>query len=1056
MSPRNLFTTLAPLLLAGCFGAEPEGIAPAAAAATTVKMDFMHRPLPEIPLPNDVATRYDATSATGRRINASMVAPTLLERRTRSLMDTVDGWGVFQPITIPFTGPLDVASILSAHRDDRYDFSDDVVYLVDIDRSSSEFGKLQHLDIGNGNYPVVLEDVNKYWKNDPRGWTLSVLFEEADEDKNGNGLLDRGEDEDADGVLDRPNYLPAELLPNKAWPDRDDLAGRADALMSFYEQETNTLILRTLVPLRERTTYAVVVTRRLKDASGKPVGSPYPYINHLSQSEALAPLPEILPAGLKLEDVAFAFSFTTQSVESQMVAVRDGLYGHGVQAHLGRDFPVDTLTLAKTRDPASFPNMKNPYILYQEQATEVLKVIAEQFKGGAVGAVSVDLVIGHQPYLDYYVVGSFESPQLFERTDAEGNPLELNLQSWPPDLDRVPAPARSEKVHFWISVPRKEVSARGKGQPAPVVVFGGGYTGSRVELIATAGFFARYGLAVASIDYPSHGISIGEFEEKLAKAIAETYGLSPFVEAMLKGRSADQNKDGIRDSGADFFTGYVFHTRDMLRQTAVDFMQLVRILRSFDGKRRWEYDPGKTGQKGLAGDFDGDGKVDMGGSGPIRMMGGSLGGISSLLVGSLEPGVDTIVPISGGAGLLDIGIRSLQAGVPEAFLLRAMCPLYVGTLDAKSGEMTLETIIPDLNDKAEITFATASGVRPGDTVVVENLANRERGCGLVSAQGTMRVSVQSDQGDATRLLFYSGDVLHGKDCKLVDGAQPRLTIDTFGQEVKFQGETIDKGSPLVALASGLGFRRATPGFRRFAAFGSIATDPGDPAVYLRHLQREPLTYPGTGESTGAHALIITTTGDMAVPASTGVTAGRVAGIIDYLNPDPRYGRPVNQQLIDTYAVEAASTIRRFVNAGGQAVNLDVDNFSQGQDYWGAEVPRLDPPLRIGLDRTDPLGGKSAALFALCDAEGSHFFNEPGKLTGQLREDCKKKCTRTGGEDPCGCDVLTTFDDGMFLLNMSASYVASGGKTISTDLCMSRDDCPGRPALPKDRDKSTLP
>ena len=36
--------------------------------------------------------------------------------------------------------------------------------------------------------------------------------------------------------------------------------------MPFYEKQTNTLILRPLVPLHERTTYAVVVTRRLKDA----------------------------------------------------------------------------------------------------------------------------------------------------------------------------------------------------------------------------------------------------------------------------------------------------------------------------------------------------------------------------------------------------------------------------------------------------------------------------------------------------------------------------------------------------------------------------------------------------------------------------------------------------------------------------------------------------------------------------------------------------------------------------------------------------------------------
>ena len=113
-------------LLGGC-GHEPTGLFPSESAATTVVMDFYHKPLARIPLPNDIATRHDPTSATGRRINASVVASIQFERRTREMMDQLDGWGIFQPITIPFSGPLDVGSILAAHRDSTYDLSDDVV-----------------------------------------------------------------------------------------------------------------------------------------------------------------------------------------------------------------------------------------------------------------------------------------------------------------------------------------------------------------------------------------------------------------------------------------------------------------------------------------------------------------------------------------------------------------------------------------------------------------------------------------------------------------------------------------------------------------------------------------------------------------------------------------------------------------------------------------------------------------------------------------------------------------------------------------------------------------
>ena len=52
--------------LAGCFS-DREGIARATAAETTVKYDFFHKPLPEIPVPNDLATRPDDSSPTVRR-----------------------------------------------------------------------------------------------------------------------------------------------------------------------------------------------------------------------------------------------------------------------------------------------------------------------------------------------------------------------------------------------------------------------------------------------------------------------------------------------------------------------------------------------------------------------------------------------------------------------------------------------------------------------------------------------------------------------------------------------------------------------------------------------------------------------------------------------------------------------------------------------------------------------------------------------------------------------------------------------------------------------------
>jgi pimeloyl-ACP methyl ester carboxylesterase len=1040
----------ATLLLAGCMGDGAGGIAPAQPAATTVKMDFLHKPLPEIPLPNDIATRYDPTSATGRRVNASMLAPTGFESRIRELIDGLDGWGVFEQITIPFTGPLDVSSILAGHRDIDYDLSNDVLYLINIDRSSPEFGRVHHVDLGEGNYPIVLEEIDKYWKNDPRGWTESLAFEEEDEDLNDNGVLDPGEDTDGDGILDKPNYLPGKK------PDRDDLGARADALMGFYEAQTHTLLTRPLIPLRERTTYAVVVTRRLKDAQGRPVGSPYPYVNHASQTAALSILPEVLPQGLEIDDVAFAFSFTTQSIQSHIQAVRDGLYGHGVQAHLGQNFPAEVAGLEKLKDPEHFKQMKNPYVMYAEQFAGMYDLILSEVDGKDPASTGYKALVDAQSYVDFHAIGSFKSPQLFMRNDDAGNFLGLNDQSWPPDLDRVVAPTRDETVYFWLIVPRKEVSPRGQGKPAPVIILGHGYTSSRFEAVAFGGFLARQGFAVLAIDCPSHGLSINAAEEAMVKGYADSFGLLPMVEAALKNRALDMNHDGQRDSGGDYWTAYMFHTRDQVRQSALDYMQLIRVFSAFDGKNKWSIDVNGDGvANDIAGDFDGDGVVDVGGTADYHMTGGSLGGIMSLMVGGIEPKLTSIMPIAGAAGLGEVAVRSRQGGVPEPVWLRLMGPLYVGTPDEENGTTKLETIIPDLNDRKELHIGDATGVSAGDTVVVENMVNQKRGCGYVDPEGRFRVAVESDLGDETRLLFYRGEVITGEDCELKQGIVPYLTFDTLQQNVFFQGKTVDSGTKLHALAEGLGLRRAHPKLRRFSSLTQLVLDPGDPVSYARHYQLEPLVY-ATGEQTGTHTLMVPTVGDMNVPVSTGVTAARAAGLLDFLRPDPRYGKSANQVLIDEYVLEATDRTKRFTDSSGNGVMKDVDDFSGGKDRFGSEVPRLSPPLRVGVGRVDRLGGASAMLLPISSATGTHGFDRPGEMADDARKQCEKDCPDKTGENPCGCKTREYFDIGHFMFNLMGDYARSGGKKLEIRSCYSRDDCPDMAKPPDARDVDTLP
>lgn len=1056
----------------GSCAQESEGLAEATPAQTTVKMDFFHKPLPEIALPNDIATRYDQESPTKRRINASVIAPTGLEARIRERLDRLDGWGVLMPITVPFSGAIDVQSVIDRHDDPDYATDDDAIYVINITRESKHYGEIQHLDIGNGNFPAVLERQELYWKNDPRRSSISLLWEEADEDLNrngkldpgedvnGNGVLDPGEDLDGDGVLDPPEDTDADGLLDRPQyrpgmhPRADDLAGRADALMTFYEKQTNTLVARPIVPLDDQTTYAVVVTRRILDAAGNPIGSPYRFINHTAQTEALKPLLDVMPAGLKLSDIAFTYSFTTQTIRADWQAVRDGLYSHGVQKHIGDDFPAEVSQLFPMRDEAKFPGMKKPQLMYGEVFRPALEAIQKQFNGADDGA-ELDVLLEGTRSVDFYSIGAYESPQLFPRKDAAGDMLPLDSQVWPEDLSTKPAPTFPETVYFTLSVPRKEVSVRKDNKPAPLLIIGHGYTSNRFEVLQFSSYFARLGFAVIGIDGPSHGLSLNPTQELLAKGLLEGYGVGAAGDALLRDRAFDQNNDGIKDSGADFWTSYLLHTRDMVRQYALDYMQLVRVIRGFDGSQRWKHDTNGDGQPDLAGDFDGDGELDISKESPMFLFGGSLGGIMAMVGGGVEPAITAIAPVSGGGGYADLGPRSTQSGVPEAFILRAMGPIFTGTTDPETGEMLVETIVADLNDDATYAIASVSGVKPWDTMLVENLRNGTRRCAFVEPSGVVRASSETNVGDPLVIKFFKGpQVLPSEDCQLRERAEPYRVIDSFERSLNFQQTVFEIGQPLVALMEGLGQRRGHPDFRRLTGLGQMILDPSDPAVLAQYWQKDPITFEGTGETTATHALVITTMGDTSVPVSGGILVGRSSGIVPYLEDDPRFGVPANQRYIDTYTTEGVNTLKRYTAPDGAGIHMDIENFSGGQDLYTPSVPRAETPMRIGFEGTDLIGGKSAHIVPYTRPEGQHGFDMPGYTTDKLIARCLAACTETS-EDPCGCSSQRTFDIGYFMLNMVGEYFRSGGTVLNADMCQSRNDCSYVPAHPAPRDLSSL-
>ncbi|MFZ5439250.1 MAG: hypothetical protein ACOZQL_04535 [Myxococcota bacterium] len=997
---------LSAVAVVGCASPEGKGLAPTpAGSGAEVVFDVFARPLPNVPLPNDFATRFDASSPTKRRVNASMLAATKWERTTREELDRLDGWGTYQSVTVAFSKPLDLHNLIRRHQGDDYDASDDAAYLIDISPDSPDFCARTPLDMGEGNFPIVLERPG-YFDNDRLGDQL--LFDDREEDLNKNGRLDPGEDLDMDGVLDHPNTL----FPG-------DSSFKA---LTFYERETNTLIMKPVMPLRERTTYAVVLTRRLVDEDGRPVRSPFDYVNHASQTKQLAPLQQCLPRfGLGLDDVAFTWAYTTQSVTADYVAVRDGLHGLGPMAWLAEQYPatVDKLLTLRDSMPGSTVNVR---VVTGEQFRLAAIDLLKQLNGTSTLDPALQAVADHHRFIAFHAVFQFTAPQFFPRTDAENNPLPLYKQLMQIDPQTGAAFHRPETITVWVTIPRR---AAGAG-PAPAVILGHGYTGNKLDPLFYGGFFARYGLASIGMENVSHGIGLDPTDLQLARGLLAGKGLGNMFDAIAANdRAFDQNRDGIKDSGADFWTSYILHTREVVKQSALDYMQLVRVLRAFDGARTWRYDANRDGQDDLAGDFDGDGTLDLGGTAPIHITGGSLGGIMSAMMAGLEPQIDVAVPVSGGAGLPDIGVRSIQGGVREAVNLRMLGPLFV-TVRNQAGELEAFQVLPNLNGLGRVKLGKVDApLAEGDTAVLFNLTTGEKRCARVGAHGLMRAAVSSDENDLWKVAVFTG-ALPPKDrdgCEIPEGVEPSWTMDTFGVDAKFQGLEHKAGDALIALGDGFGLRRQSPEIRRFLGLAQLAIERGDPVNFLPNAEQHRILRYGTGEEVATRMVVVNTIGDMNVPVATGVSIARAAGLVPLFEQDPRYGKTPNRVLIDTGAIEAVERVGRYQNSAGQDVLMDLDHFSAlsgdgTQD--GFDVPRLAPPLRL-VKRSERVGGTTGVIFPMVVPTGRHGFDTP--------------------------NPSLPFNLGAVMLNMLGRYLQTSGEELPMEACLESSSCAWVPPMP---------
>ena len=484
------------------------------------------------PFPSDLFTVVDRANNTKLRVNLPL--PDCLARssdcRDLNVINSLDGFNVQPRLSIPFDGPIDLATITS-----------ESVFLISLG-------------------PKLPND-------------------DDEEDHDGNRGNRDDSDEDHGGGND------------------GERAGRVIGLNQIvWDPLTNTLHAESDALLDQHTRYALIVTNRLRDSSGRPVNvsETFRRFRHEVRGDYKQALLHAIHAarrvGLRESDLVTVSVFTTLSATATLEKIRDQVK-QAVPA--AADFNLGS---GGTRTVFSLDGVGS--ITFRQQTGDnparftsvpVGLSLLDTFSPGAVRQIA----FGKYLSPDYEVHPGEFIPEIKTRT---GTPIVQGENA----------------IYFTLFVPSGPKPAQGW----PVVIFGHGGTGNKDnDPYSFAASLATQGIATIAINFVGRGFGpLGTLTVNLNNG-----GTLSFPSG---GRGFDQNGNGTiaADEGAAATSPReIIGQRDSIRQSVVDLMQLVREI-----------------EVGM--DMDGDGSRDLDSS-RMYYFGWSFGGGLGVEFLAIEPNV---------------------------------------------------------------------------------------------------------------------------------------------------------------------------------------------------------------------------------------------------------------------------------------------------------------------------------------------------------------------------------------------------------------------------------